>query len=260
MEKNRIEELVMKYNEGLADPSEIKVLEKLIEEGRVELTELRELAKFDEHLLEAKTPSPSLGLDDRFYAMLSQAKKRQHKPLFSFTLPPWSIFLPRFSFTVVLVISGFLGGYWWHKPSNSSEVRELSRQVGDLKEMVMLSLLEKESASDRLKAVSLTNEMGKASQKVTAALLQTLNQDDNVNVRLAALDALRPYVKDNQVRTELVRSISRQDSPLVQVALAELMAAMQEKKSVREFDKLLKDKKTPEDVKNKIKENIQVLI
>jgi len=31
--KNRIEELIAKYNEGLADPSEIKLLEKLIEEG-----------------------------------------------------------------------------------------------------------------------------------------------------------------------------------------------------------------------------------
>ena len=76
----------------------------------------------------------------------------------------------------------------------------LGQEVSDLKELMMLSLLEKESATERLKAVSLTQEMDQASQKVTSALLQTLNNDDNVNVRLAALDALKPYSSDGNVR------------------------------------------------------------
>jgi hypothetical protein len=260
MERNIVDELVLKYNEGLADPSEVKLLEKWIEEGKVELTQLRELNKLDEQLRKAESPLPSLGLDDRFYGMLAVEKRKHNKPVFSFRLPELTVLFPRLAFAAILVIAGFLGGYWVRKPANSSEVRELSQQVGDLKEMVMLSLLEKESASDRLKAVSLTNDMDQASQKVTTALLQTLNQDDNANVRLAALDALRPYVKNNRVRAELVKSIAKQNSPLVQVALAEFMAVIQEKKSVKEFEKLLKDNKVPQDVKNKIKENLQVLI
>ncbi len=79
-------------------------------------------------------------------------------------------------------------------------------------------------------------------------------------MRLAALDALTPYVKDNTVRAELVRSISKQDSPLVQVALAELMGQIQEKRSVGEFNKILKGNKTPQEVKKTIREKIQVLI
>ena len=43
MDKNKIEELVAKYNEGLADPAEILALEQLLEEGSVELTQLRQL-------------------------------------------------------------------------------------------------------------------------------------------------------------------------------------------------------------------------
>jgi HEAT repeats len=260
METNKIEELVLKYNEGLADPAEIRLLEKLIEDGAVDLTRLRALDKLDEQIVKAEGPLPSLTLDDQFYTMLAQEKRKLNKPAFSFSIPGFESLFPRLAFGFVVILAAFGGGYLLNKPANNSEVKELSQQVGDLKEMVMLSLLEKESASERLRAVSLSNEMDQASKKVTTALLKTLNQDNNVNVRLAALDALKSYIGDNQVRTELIRSIGKQDSPMVQVALAELMAAIQEKKSLKEFEKLLKGDKVPQDVKKRIKENIQVLI
>ena len=102
--------------------------------------------------------------------------------------------------------------------------------------------------------------MNQVSQKVTHALFKTLNEDENVNVRLAALEALKAFVKDNRVREELVRSISKQDSPMVQLELAGLMVTIQEKKSVKELQKIVENEKTPKEVKNKIRESIQVLI
>ena len=139
------------------------------------------------------------------------------------------------------------------------QIVQLGKEISDLKEMMMLSLLEKESATDRLKAVSLTDQMDQASKQVTTALLQTLNNDENVNVRLAALDALKPYSKDSAIREALVRSIGQQKSPLVQLALAELMAQLQEKTAIDELNKILEDSETPSDVKKKIKENIQII-
>ena len=136
----------------------------------------------------------------------------------------------------------------------------LTQQVSDLREMMVFSLLEKESATDRLKAVGLTSEMNQVSQKVTDALFKTMNQDDNTNVRLAALEALMPYAKQSSVRKELIKSIAIQDSPLVQVALAEFMVAIQEKKSVKELQKLLQNKNTPKEVVKKINESIKILI
>lgn len=260
MEKNRIEELISKYNEGFADPAEVKMIEQLLEAGEIELAQLRELNKLDMKLNAMTDPFPSLQLDDQFYAMLA-AEKRKQKSAFSFSLPDWNILLPRLAFASVLIIAGFAGGYFLQRPANtSSEVHELTKQVSDLREMMVFSLLEKESASDRLKAVSLTNEMNNVSDKVTDALFQTLNHDENVNVRLAALESLTPYVKRAKVREDLVRSISNQDSPLVQIALAELMASIQEKKSVKALQKILEDQNTPKEIRNKIKESINVLI
>ena len=102
--------------------------------------------------------------------------------------------------------------------------------------------------------------MSTASQKVTNALLETLNNDENVNVRLAAIEALKPYSKNGTVREQLIRSIANQDSPLVQVALAEAMAQLQVKSSVKELRKILESDKTPDDAKTRIKQSIDVLI
>jgi hypothetical protein len=259
MEKNQVEELIEKYNAGLADPVELQQLERLLEDGEVELTQLRDLQRLNDQLMRLSPPAPSLHLDDRFYNMLATEKRKAARTV-SFTWPAWASLAPRLALAAVLLVAGFLGGYWWQRPEEQTQVAALTLQVTELKEMMLLTLLEKESATDRLRAVSLTSEMDQASQKVTRALLQTLNSDENVNVRLAALDALRAYATDNKVREELVRSIARQQSPLVQVALAELMVALQEKRSVGELKKILDSDRTPEDVKNKIKESIDVLI
>jgi hypothetical protein len=259
MEQIKIEELVAKYNEGLTDPSEVQQLEQLIEEGKVDLTQLRSLDRLEEQLIAMESPATSLGMDDKFYAMLAKAKRKATGSSFSFTMPAWNWLAPRLAFSIALVVIGFGAGYMLNNKPDSN-VEFLTREITDLKETIALSLLEKESATDRLKAVSLTTEMDQVSRKVTSALFQTLNNDPNVNVRLAALEAIAPYSKDGWVREQLVRSIGKQESPLVQVALAELMGMIQERKSVTEFEKILKDDKTPLDIKNKIKESIKVLI
>jgi HEAT repeat protein len=175
----------------------------------------------------------------------------------------WPALAPKLALASVMLIAGLLSGYFLSRsaiaPPNK-QIETLSQQVSDLQEMMMLSLLEKESATDRLKAVNLTQEMGEASLKVTNALIKTLNSDENVNVRLAALDALRAYARNGEVRAALIRSIAQQRSPLVQISMAELMADLQEKSAVKEFDKIVSSNKTPAEVKKKIKESIKVLI
>ncbi len=260
MENNKMNNLVAKYNEGLADPSEIKLLEQWIEEGLVDLTQLRELAALDMQLMKQEEAVPSLRMDDQFHAMLSEEKRKLKRGPLSFQLPEWNYLFPRLAMAASLLLAGFIGGYWLQRPGVQPEVLALTKEVSEMKEMMVLSLLEKESATERLRAVSLTDDMEQVSAKVTKALFQTLNHDPNVNVRLAALEALKPYTKQSEVRQELIHSISEQDSPLVQVTLADLMVSIQEKKSVGALQKLLDSDRTPKDVKNKIKKSIEVLI
>jgi HEAT repeats len=260
METGKIEGLIVKYNKGLADPAEGKAIEQLIKSGKIELAQLHDLTKLNEQIHSMDAGSPSIRLDDQFYAALSQEKKNQVSKSVSLPKFEWGNLFPRLALAASLIVAGFVGGYFLKSPSEDKSVKQLTQQVGELKEMMMLSMLEKESATERLKAVSLSSDMNQVSKKVTTALFKTLNGDENVNVRLAALDVLMNYAKDGQVRAELIKSISVQDSPLVQVALAELMVTLQEKKSVSELKKLLRSDKTPKEVKGKIEKSISVLI
>src|SRR6218665_2652425 len=79
MEKWEIEELIAKCNEGLTDPSETKRLEQLIEEGLVELTQLHTLSKLEAQLLNDDEAVPSLKMDDAFYGMLAEEKRKERK-------------------------------------------------------------------------------------------------------------------------------------------------------------------------------------
>ena len=81
--------------------------------------------------------------------------------------------------------------------------------------MMMLSLLENPSATERLRAVGYTKNLNDANGRVIDALLTTLNNDPNVNVRLVTLEALAELAHDPRAREGLVQSLTKQESPLV---------------------------------------------
>jgi HEAT repeat protein len=122
-----------------------------------------------------------------------------------------------------------------------------------MKEMLTLSLLENPSASERMRAVSYVTESNDVNRKIANALLTTLNNDPNVNVRLTTLEVLSNFANDPFVRKGLVASILQQDSPLVQDALADVMVKLQEKKAVKPLQQVLKNKETNEMIKAKIR-------
>lgn len=260
MEVEKIQELIAKYNAMTADPAELREIERLIEGGIIDIGDLIDLRTMDEGVERLESPAPSLAMDDKFHSML-QAEKKALRPTSSWKkLFSWEGIAPKLALASVALIVGLFGGlYLRNQGPKDVQIQQLGQEVSDLKELMMLAMLEKESATERLKAVSLTEDMAQASKTVTNALLQTLNNDENVNVRLAALDALRPYSQQSEVREALIRSIGLQDSPLVQLALAELMTALQAKSSVKELQKIMRDENTPSDVKKKIQESIEVL-
>ncbi|MEO8172702.1 MAG: HEAT repeat domain-containing protein, partial [Sediminibacterium sp.] len=144
--------------------------------------------------------------------------------------------------------------------NNNQEMASLSAEVRDMKKMMMLSLLENPSASERIRGVSYTSEIKSGNKEVIEALLTTLNSDPNVNVRLVTLEALTQYADDAAVRTGLVQSIVEQDSPIMQAALADVMLKLKDKRSVKSFRKLLQQKDLDHSIRNKIEQTITGLI
>jgi hypothetical protein len=82
-----------------------------------------------------------------------------------------------------------------------------------MRQTMLLTMLEQPSATDRLKAVTYTDELDEVDDKVIDALLQTLNNDPNVNVRLVTVEALHKLASHPKVRQGLIQSITRRNLP-----------------------------------------------
>jgi hypothetical protein len=172
---------------------------------------------------------------------------------------------PRLAFSLLLVALGLFCGYILHQPDRTAtsynrQIDSLSSQVSDMKQVMMLSLLQDPSASQRIRAINYTEDIGNVNLKVISALFTTLNEDPNVNVRLATLDALIKLAGEPKVREGLVRSIDLQDSPLMQSAIADAMVKLQEKSSVQSLRNLLNKKGLNQMVKINIEKSISKLI
>jgi hypothetical protein len=225
------------------------------------------------HLMaEAQPPVPTAGMRIRFNAELENFKDQMTREKKSWPALK-NIFQSLFgelgsrrvAFGSFLLVIGLAGGYFLSRPLNSTvsynqKIDSLSTEVSEMKQMMMLSLLENPSASERIKAVAYTDDISSANKKVIDALLTTLNEDPNVNVRLMTLEALVKYADQPRVREGLVASIGMQESPLMQSAMADCMVKLQEKSSVKSLQNLLHRKNLNEMVKHKIEQSIHKLI
>ncbi len=208
-------------------------------------------------------PEPAASMHDRFYSTLAEMKQASRKPAFwqaDFNLSGFFSWRRLALGLSVFLVGGLFGYVLSPSAGYKSEINLLSAEMRDMKEMMMLTLLEKPAAQDRLRAVSLSTELPEADSRIIDALVQTLNEDPNVNVRLVTVEALARFGRYAEVREALVASIGKQDSPLVQIALANAMVALNETNAVEALQQLLTKEDLNETVRLKVKESIEVLI
>lgn len=123
----------------------------------------------------------------------------------------------------------------------ASEIAAMRSEMHDLREMVSLSLMQQQSASERIKGVTWTGQLDRPSGEIVSALLDALMHDPNVNVRLATIDALERFASRDEVRRGTIQAVRSQPSPLVQVALIDFMVKTNERESVATLRQLAMD-------------------
>jgi hypothetical protein len=124
--------------------------------------------------------------------------------------------------TIALGAGVFIGSSTASKRS-AEDMTALRDEIRSLRSTVALALLSEPSASERLDGVAYGRSLQTEDHRVADALFSTLLEDSNVNVRLAALDALREVSARPDVRARLVQSIPEQDSPLVQISAIDVL-------------------------------------
>jgi anti-sigma factor RsiW len=155
----------------------------------------------------------------RFHAGLAAFAERQRPTrLGSFMASLWPQ-QPAFQagIALMLLIAGFIAGQFLPSGTNA-EIEELRAEV----RAVGLILLDHQSAAERLRGVEWARR-ATADARVVDALLTTVRYDPNLNVRLAAVDALSGSLANPGVGAGLTEAFEQQDAPLLQVMLAALL-------------------------------------
>jgi len=183
---------------------------------------------------------PSGGLRANFYAMLEDYKTKPANRLREFWKEFWSFRKPAygFSFGLTLLVVG-IGVGAFLTGGGSGKVTALHQELQDMRQTVALSMLDRPSATERLEGISWSAGLDKPGEKTIVALVNKLDGDPNVNVRLAAVDALYLFRDDPAVKESLIRSLAKQDSPLVQVALIDLLVEIRERRAADALKQLI---------------------
>ncbi len=200
-------------------------------------------------------PEPGIEVTNRFEKMLlDEIKAEQRKKA-------WQTWLPKLGIAAaLLLVGGFLGKTWQrNSDSSGTEVEKLTHEVKELREMMMLQMIKDPMATERLKAVSLSAELPEVNKTVIEALFTTLNYDDNDNVRLVTLETLAQWADRPLVREGLIKSMAHQESPIVQLSMAELMIQLQEKRALQPIRDLLKNPGLNPAVKQELEKTAQQL-
>jgi hypothetical protein len=216
-------------------------------------------------VLEDAEPSPQVRT--RFYAMLEKQQLDLRTQSESrVTLADWvEGWWPgrvrwQLAFGLLLLVFGMGLGRWsLEGPKPDKDIARLRDEVDGLRGLLTLSLLQQQSASERLQGVSWSSQVPQPEEAILSALLQTLNSDPNVNVRLAALEALQKFSSIHEVRQGLLHALEKQKSPLVQIMLIDWLVENKERQAINLLARMSDEPKVQPKVRERARWGLQQL-
>ena len=165
----------------------------------------------------------------------------------------------RVAAAVTLILVGYLGSLWVDS-IRQSDFQVLENELNDMKELVIKTMMKQESASERIQGVLTVNELKEPDEEILNALITTMNYDDNVNVRMAALEALTNFAEYEIVKNAFIQALLNQDNPTIQIKLISILVNMEEKRAVDPIQKMIDDENTSTFVKDEAQYGLYQLL
>jgi HEAT repeats len=252
--------LLLGYLDDTLSAEERQTLENQLAtdtELRTALSELQETLLHFEQMPEAL---PSSAVDDRFASFLA-AEKTSEKAKTKFG---YLVLNPKLGWSAAAAVALLLigGGFAWLVRVNQQQQREilsLHEEIRSTQKMMVLGMLEKPSASDRIQAVNVLGRE-KADPDIIKALVYTLNFDDMVNVRMEAAQALSMFSYDATAKSALINSLKTEKSPEVQITIIEILTALGDQQAVPTLRIIMDNPNLMNVVRDKAAESIGELL
>jgi hypothetical protein len=247
MEKEKLESLIIDYIDNKLNSVDRRVVEQELVNNPDAYTLYEQLKEVIHVMDRSARLEPTAKLKTGFEEMLKResASVKETKTIF---------FQPAFyrvAAAIALLIIGGGIGFWMSKNNAQQEqIAKIEKQMQENRRIMMAMIENQQSASQRIQGVNVAMTIEKADDQVVNALIKTMNEDPNSNVRLAALEALSNFHQEPHVRKALIESLGKQKDPVVQIALIQLMVKMKEKGVVNDLQKIVDDSETMKAVKD----------
>jgi hypothetical protein len=244
MEERKMEDLMIDYLEGNLTGELNEFVAKHINKSPKWASEFERLKKIVRAMENSDELIPPTSLKIEFEEMLANKidsdsgleQQNVTKTVYWNSPKMWM----QIAASVALLIVGILGGIKLTSNANQKELVALREEMKVTKTLV-LSALQNQSASSRINAVNASYTISVLDEDIINALINTMDSDENANVRIAAVDALSEFVEQEIVRSALIQSLSKQDMPVVQIALINLMVQLKEKRAGKILQQIIDD-------------------
>jgi hypothetical protein len=266
MKRQDLKEKLLDFIHGRLSKKDEELIISRLKELGMTMEEMESMRSISQLIEDESVPEPSARMDKRFYTMLEEEQKKallgeqDVKPKNSILL---SLITPglRIAAGIALFLLGWFAASWFgSNMAGGKQIGDLSGEIKQLKETLVLTMMQQNSPQERIKAVNMVSDFDNADNQIIESLFGVLNHDSNDNVRLLALDALIRYSSVAEVRNSLIKSIRLQSSPMIQFRLTQVMVRLNEKRAVPEFQKVLQDASLNYSVRGKMNEAIEQLL
>lgn len=165
---------------------------------------------------------------------------------------------------IILILTGLTAGLLINQQQGASDdqLASLQSEIIQMKNVLMYGSIQQASASERISAVHLSAQLPQSNQldrEITEILIYTMNNDRNVNVRLAATEALFRFRDEPGIGKALTNALPQQTNPIMQITLIDMLVEMKQKSAINEMQKMLLRAETQEIVKERLENSIAEL-
>ena len=86
--------------------------------------------------------------------------------------------------------------------------------------------------------------------QIKNVLIKSLTEDKSANVRLAAVESLAEKINDEWVRVHMIRALSVETDPFVQIALIDALSKTKSDDAQRVIKELVEDEEMPKFIRD----------
>jgi len=273
MDCKKFEKLIPDYLSGDISDEKLQEFTNHLHECSNCENEVEALENVWSSILELPEYLPSGQMRQRFYGMLEAYKAGISGVEYSGStitekesnvksLKPEGVYeYLKIAAVIVFMVIGSTGVIQMYRSNDlkSSEISAMQTEILNLNKMVTISMLKGDSPSERLKGVKSISRMNYSDELLVDALFRTMEEDPNMNVRLASVDAFYSHVEKSDTREQLLGILLKETSPAIQRAIIDLVIAIKEEKAIQTFDQMLENEDLQPEIKQRLEQGKKLI-